>query len=323
MINEFQLKIQKEIDQFISDLPHSPESLYAPVKYTMEMGGKRLRPLLVLMANDLFDGDPENALSPAAGIEVFHNFTLLHDDIMDNAPLRRNKKTVHEQWGKNIAILSGDAMFAQACKLMSKTNSINIKKILEVFHDTAIKVCEGQQEDMTFETSHNVTIEAYLNMISNKTAALLAGSLMIGSLCADISVDEANHLWTFGKNAGICFQLQDDLLDVYGNQEIFGKKQGGDIIANKKTFLLLKTLELSNPQQKEYLRKIFEKEKNNDVKLHKVIEVYDNLDIPAKTRNEISFYYDQALIELGKVNANEQKKELLKNFMSDLLVREA
>ena len=230
-----------------------PHKLYDPIAYTMSHGGKRLRPLLTLLACDLFSGDVEKALYPALAIEVFHNFTLVHDDIMDKAPLRRGKETVYKKWDSNIAILSGDTMFALAYQYALNTDSNLVPKILSVFSQAAIEVCEGQQFDMDFETSPSVSIDEYLEMIRLKTAVLIAVSLQIGAIIGDASEEEIIEMYNFGNNLGMAFQLKDDLLDVYGEQEKFGKKTGGDIVANKKTYLFLKALELCDSDNRQIL----------------------------------------------------------------------
>ena len=219
-----------------------PARLYEPIRYMLSLGGKRLRPVLLLMTNELFNGRIEEVINPALGIEVFHNFTLLHDDIMDKAPLRRSMETVHSKWNSDIAILSGDTMFVQSCMLMMKTNMDCMEDIMQVFFKTAIEVCEGQQSDMDFESMNDVSIDDYLHMISQKTAALIACSAFIGARCAGAEKKDADLMYDFGKNLGLAFQLHDDILDVYGEKDKFGKQVGGDIISNKKTFLLLSAL---------------------------------------------------------------------------------
>ena len=231
--------------------PVSPKGLYDPIRYMLSLGGKRMRPVLTLMACDAFNGDVERAISPALGLEVFHNFTLLHDDIMDNAPLRRSKPTVHEKWNSNIAILAGDAMFVQSCQLVMDTPSSVVKEVMEVFTKTALEVCEGQQYDMDFESMNEVSIEEYIDMIRLKTAVLLGASLKIGALIGNADSEAASHLYDFGVNLGIAFQLQDDILDVYGDASFFGKQVGGDILANKKTYLLITALNKANGEIKE------------------------------------------------------------------------
>ena len=218
----------------------NPKELYEPIAYIMSLGGKRLRPVLVFMACDFFDGDISQALHPAIAIELFHNFTLVHDDLMDNAPLRRNQPTVHEKWNSSIAILSGDVMMVRAYQELCQAKVNYLPELLKVFSETAVKVCEGQQYDMNYESMQKVSIAQYLKMIELKTAVLLGGALKIGSIVGGAKEEEAQLLFDFGKNIGIAFQLQDDILDVYADAAKFGKQKGGDIIANKKTYLLLK-----------------------------------------------------------------------------------
>ena len=238
-LEQLQLLIEQELREI--NYPNSPQQLYQPIEYVLGLGGKRMRPILVLMAHQLFNDDLTKAISPALAIEVFHNFTLLHDDIMDNAHLRRGKKTVHEKWNSNVAILSGDVMMIQTYQLMLNVDSDILKDVLEVFSKAATEVCEGQQWDMDFETQSDVNISDYLKMIEYKTAVLLAVALQIGGITAGASLKEQNHLYEFGRNMGIAFQLKDDLLDAFGNPENFGKQVGGDIMKNKKTYLLDRT----------------------------------------------------------------------------------
>ena len=229
--------IERELGKI--EYPNSPSKLYQPIEYVMGLGGKRMRPILLLMAYQLFDENIEKAIPPALGIEIFHNFTLLHDDIMDNAPIRRGQQTVHEKWDNNVAILSGDTMLVQVYQLLSDVDKSIVKEVLSVFNKAATQVCEGQQWDMDFETQENVQLADYMKMIENKTAVLLAASLQIGGITAGASKESQNNLYHFGLNMGIAFQLKDDLLDAFGNPDEFGKQIGGDIKANKKTFLLL------------------------------------------------------------------------------------
>ena len=245
--------IEKEINNL--PYPNTPALLYDPIQYIMGMKGKRIRPLLVLIAYQLFDNKVEKALSSAIAIEMFHNFTLLHDDIMDNAPIRRGNLTVHEKWDNNAAILSGDVMMIKAYQLITKNNSNNLHDILDLFSKTAIEVCEGQQLDMNFETQKNVTLGEYMKMIEYKTAVLLAASLKIGAITAGASKEDQDHLYKFGINIGLAFQLRDDLLDIFGSSEDFGKQIGGDILANKKTFLYLKSIQLADSSTKRVLQK--------------------------------------------------------------------
>ena len=241
----FQNTIEKEITSFCKNLSASPKELYEPIAYMLAMGGKRIRPNLLLISCKLFNGNLKDALPAAIAIELFHGFTLIHDDITDNAPLRRNKPSVHAKWNSNIALLSGDAMLIKAYEYIAKVPGAHLPIVLSIFNDTALKVCEGQQFDMNYETQKKVSIDDYLHMISLKTAALLATSLEMGAILGGASAKDAVRMKVFGGNIGMLFQLQDDILDVFGEQEKVGKQTGGDIINNKKTFLLLKALELA------------------------------------------------------------------------------
>ena len=284
--------------------PKTPQKLYQPIDYVMGLGGKRMRPILLLMAHQLFDENIEKAISPALGIEVFHNFTLLHDDIMDNAPIRRGKKTVHEKWNKNVAILSGDIMLVQAYQLLSNVDKGIVKELITVFSKAATEVCEGQQWDMDFEIQKEVTLQEYLKMIEYKTAVLLAASLQIGGIIANTSKENQNNLYHFGLNMGIAFQLKDDLLDAFGNPDEFGKQIGGDIIANKKTFLYLKALQLANDKQKESLVNYFKTQEQTEQKVMGVKTIFTDLDIPKHTKDMMKAYYTKAMKHLEAIDSD-------------------
>ncbi|MEO8086583.1 MAG: polyprenyl synthetase family protein, partial [Bacteroidota bacterium] len=271
----------------------------------------------------LFDGKYEDALPAALGIEVFHNFTLLHDDIMDKAPLRRSKATVHTKWNNDIAILSGDAMFVKSCQMMMQVNKKNSQEVMNHFLESALLVCEGQQWDMTFQSANDVSINQYLQMIELKTAALLACSLKTGSLIANTSTENSNYIYEFGKNLGIAFQLHDDLLDVYGDEEKFGKQSGGDIIANKKTFLLLKAIERSSPsQQMELNHWLSLKQFDGKEKVAAVKNIFQSLDVKEKAEAEMENYYVKATQALHLINADDDKKERLLIFAEALMMRQ-
>jgi geranylgeranyl diphosphate synthase type II len=300
-IQELGLIIEKEIQQI--HYPVTPNLLYDPIEYIMELQGKRMRPMLVLMAHQLFDENVEKALSPAIAIELFHNFTLLHDDIMDNAPLRRGNPTVHEKWNSNVAILSGDVMMIQAYQLLAKVDSNNIKEVLTVFSKTAIEVCEGQQWDMDFETQSDVSLSDYMKMIENKTAVLLAASLQIGGITAGANTEQQNHLYEFGRNLGIAFQLKDDFLDAFGNPATFGKKEGGDILANKKTFLYLKALQLADDVIKNKLQDYYNSE-DSDGKVSEVKDIFKNLNIQKHTIDMMKAYYTKAMKHLDAIDSD-------------------
>ena len=301
--------IEKEINNL--PYPNTPALLYDPIQYIMGMKGKRIRPLLVLIAYQLFDNKVEKALSSAIAIEMFHNFTLLHDDIMDNAPIRRGNLTVHEKWDNNAAILSGDVMMIKAYQLITKNNSNNLHDILDLFSKTAIEVCEGQQLDMNFETQKNVTLGEYMKMIEYKTAVLLAASLKIGAITAGASKKDQDHLYKFGINIGLAFQLRDDLLDIFGSSEDFGKQIGGDILANKKTFLYLKSIQLADSSTKRVLQKYYEENNQSELKLKKVKEIFRSLNTPGHTIEMMKAYYTKAMKYLDAVNADNKKLLIL------------
>ncbi|MBT4344859.1 polyprenyl synthetase family protein [Flavobacteriales bacterium] len=297
-----------------------PENLYSPIEYTMELGGKRIRPILLLISYQLFNDNFERAFSPAKAIELFHNFTLLHDDIMDKAPLRRGKITVHKKWNNNIAILSGDVMMIHAYQLLAQVESKYLKSILNIFNKAAIEVCEGQQWDMDFESKDDVPLIDYMQMIEFKTAVLLAASLKIGAVLADAKKKDQNHLYEFGLNMGIAFQLKDDLLDVFGTSKLFGKKIGGDIIANKKTFLYLKALQISDFSTKLKLKKLYTSENENDTKVEKVKKIFVDLNIKKHTLDLMKSYYIKAMKHLDAIDSD--KKSPLIDFADKLMHRD-
>ncbi len=286
-----------------------PHNLYEPIAYTLDMGGKRLRPVMVLLACQAFGGEIEDAIPAALAIEIFHNFTLLHDDIMDHAEVRRNKPAVHIRYNENVAILSGDAMSIMAYQYLTKTESQNLQQVVQLFSKTAMEVCEGQQYDMDFEDTFEVSIEDYLKMIRLKTAVLIACSLKTGAIIAGASAVDAEHIYQFGINLGIAFQLQDDLLDVFADEEKFGKKIGGDIVANKKTFLLLKALEVANTSQKSQLMEwINEKEFDPAEKIESVKQIYLDLNLQDINQEMMDDFYQVALNELNTARLDPAQK---------------
>jgi geranylgeranyl diphosphate synthase, type II len=320
-ISQLQDLINKEIAE--KQYSDNPVELYEPIRYIMALGGKRMRPVLLLMACDLFDGSIMKALQPALGIEVFHNFTLMHDDIMDKAPLRRGHATVHEKWNECIAILSGDVMLVEAYQLMMQVDDTILRKVLDIFSKTATGVCEGQQIDMNFETLQDVSINQYIEMIRLKTAVLLAGSLKIGSLIGNASDEHAEALYHFGENLGLAFQLQDDILDVYGDPDKFGKQVGGDIIANKKTYLLIKALELAEDLDQEELNYwLSEDNADSQTKVEAVTEIYNRLGVRQLAEHQMNSFAEKALSALEKIPSNAEKKKALRAFAEHLLVRE-
>ncbi len=316
--------LQIRIDEAFSAIrfPSSPADLYDPITYTLGLGGKRLRPLLVLASCQMFGGELDDAINPAIGIELFHNFTLLHDDIMDEAPLRRGKESVYKKWNSNVAILAGDTMFALANKYMLRTRPQAISQVVELFNQTAIEVCEGQQYDMDYEKQMNVSIPDYIEMIKLKTAVLLAASLKTGAIIAGAGAVDCNHIYDFGINIGLAFQIKDDLLDVYGDQEKFGKLCGGDIIAGKKTYLYLKALE-SSGDNSEYFKSLYASDAlDSGEKVTKVKEFFNQLEIEQHTRKLIEDYYQKALHELSRISLSEEAMESLSEYASWLMERE-
>lgn len=282
-----------------------------------------MRPALLLMACDLFGGDVDAAISPALAIEVFHNFTLMHDDIMDNAPLRRGRVTVHERWNNNVGILSGDVMLVKGYELMMHVPDRLLRPILDIFNTTAVGVCEGQQLDMEFEERGDVQIDEYLHMIRLKTAVVLGGALKIGALIGGAEVKDAELLSSFGEHLGLAFQLQDDILDVYGDPEKFGKQVGGDIISNKKTYLLIKALELAKEKQTADLDKwLAAKEFDHTEKVDAVTAIYNSLDVRRYAEEAMQYYTDKAFEALDAISLPEEHKQYLHDFADGLLVRE-
>jgi geranylgeranyl diphosphate synthase type II len=317
-------ELQEKIANSLKQLPvyAEPAGLYLPISYTLEQGGKRLRPLLALISTQIFGGNPDKALPAATAIEIFHNFTLLHDDIIDQAPMRRGRDTVHKKWNINTAILSGDTMFAIAFGQLAKSDPDKLPGLMEVFSKTAIEVCEGQQYDIDFEVSDNVSIDGYINMIRLKTAVLLAASLKIGALIAGADEDECEKIYLFGENLGIAFQLQDDLLDAFGNEGLFGKKTGGDIVANKKTFLYLKALENADSEDRERLRALYgTRNQHDEEKVEEVLGIFARCSINSLTEDVIMEYYNKALHYLAGSRLSEESKAPLLKLAADTLKR--
>lgn len=320
-INQLQEIINREVDHL--EFPTYPADLYEPIKYILALGGKRIRPALLMMSCDMFGGDVQQAVPPALAIEVFHNFTLMHDDIMDNAPLRRGKVTVHEKWNKNVAILSGDVMLVKGYELMMNVEDRLLRPIMNIFNETAVGVCEGQQIDMEFETRSDVSISEYINMIRLKTAVVLGGALKIGALIGGSTPEDALLLQTFGEQLGVAFQLQDDILDVYGDPEKFGKQVGGDILSNKKTFLQIKALELADEQQAVELGKWFAGiQFDPKEKIEAVTAIYDQLNIRHYAWETMHTYAAKAFGALDAIGLPPTPKQYLRDFADGLMVRE-
>lgn len=314
-------KINAAIDQ--THFGNEPAELYDPIRYMMALGGKRLRPLLTLLGYSLWHDSADAALKPAIGVEVFHNFTLMHDDIMDRAPLRRGKPTVHEKWNGSVAILSGDVMLIQAYDLLMEAPPQVLKPLLQKFNRCAAEVCEGQQLDMNFEDRSKVSQEEYLHMIKLKTAVLLGFSLELGALMAGASPEACEQLYNFGVNVGIGFQLQDDLLDVYADKDKFGKQVGGDILSNKKTFLLINALEKSKGETAKELQGWLDKEFfHPKEKVAAITDIYNKLGIRQLTEKKMNEYFRQGFAALDKLDVPEEKKSLLHSFTQQLIIRD-
>lgn len=299
-----------------------PKELYDPELYILSLGGKRLRPLLTLIGCDLFNKEVQSALDAALCVELFHNFSLIHDDILDQAPLRRNSPTVHEKWNTNIAILSGDLMLVKAYSVLGNYKTKQLKQLFTLFNQTATEVCEGQQLDMNFESSDSVTVKEYIEMIRKKTAVLLGCSLQMGAICAGAGKTSQKKIYEFGVHLGLAFQLNDDLLDVYAEKNSFGKQPGGDIVANKRTFLLIKALEKAKGTKRKELNKwISTNDQSPETKVSAVKEIYDSLGIKELCIEEAKKHTLKAISCLEKVKADQTKKEVLKKYALQLLER--
>jgi len=300
-----------------------PKNLYEPIQYILNLGGKRLRPVLTLMTADCFEGNVDNALDAALAVEVFHNFSLIHDDIMDAAPLRRGHQTVHEKWDLNTGILSGDAMLIMAYQLFENYPPDVFQKLAILFSKTALEVCEGQQYDIDFETRDTVSISEYLKMIEYKTAVLVGAAMKMGAIIANASVEDQDRSYEFGKNLGIAFQLQDDYLDAFGDPDTFGKQVGGDIIENKKTFLYLKALEFSSESDQQKLKHLFSTEDTvSKNKVEIVKQIFNASGSSEATKKAIIYYTKTAFEVLKTMNISEKKKQTLSNFGTQLMTRD-
>lgn len=321
-IQLFKERIETLIEEY--DFGGTPKELYDPIAYTMKQKGKRLRPLLCMLACDLFGGDVKKVEYPALAAEVFHNFTLIHDDIMDRAPLRRGVETVYKKWNQDIAILAGDTMFAMAYQLAMQTDYENIRKVLSTLSRVAIQVCEGQQLDLNFEHQENVSITDYLEMIRLKTAVLLGGSLEIGATVAGADDDTLRAIYDFGTSIGIAFQLQDDLLDVYGNTDVFGKITGGDIATNKKTYLYLKALEVADAATREQLLDLYSGDNPLyfENKIQEVTAIFNKLGIKESVESVMNDYYNKGIEKLNLIPVSEDKKEDLLKYVNILYLRD-
>ncbi|MBQ6208633.1 MAG: polyprenyl synthetase family protein [Prevotella sp.] len=314
-------EILHQVNAYIDHLPYDrkPESLYAPIKYVLSLGGKRIRPILMMLSYNLYKDDPECILGAACAIETYHNYTLLHDDLMDNAPIRRGHQTVHAKWDANTAILSGDSMLVTAYQQMLETHNF---QALELFTETALEIGEGQQYDMDFETRMDVTEEEYIEMIRLKTSVLLACAMKIGAILAGATDEDANNLYRFGEQIGLAFQLQDDYLDVYGDTEVFGKAIGGDITSNKKTYMLINAINRANDKQREELGYwLSATDFDAKEKIDAVTRLYDEIGIDRLAQQKIEYYFEQSRKYLDAVNVPEERKTELRKYAAEMMKR--
>lgn len=317
-------QIQQTFEEYLQNLDysHNPDNLYAPIRYVLSLGGKRIRPTLLVLAYNMYAEDVKSVYDVAVGMEVFHNFTLLHDDVMDNAEMRRGSLTVHKKWNENTAILSGDGMFVLAYQYLAKCNPIYLKQVLDLANDTFIGITDGQQFDMDFETRSDVSESEYIEMIRLKTSILLAACLKMGALLGGASEQDASLLYSFGEKLGLAFQLQDDLLDVYGDAKVFGKRIGGDIVCNKKTYMYINTCLLASEEEKGILAKWAQYEgEDMDAKIEAVKAVYDSVGIKGKAEAKIEELFNEAMSLLNKVSVSEDRKNVLREYALGLMNR--
>ncbi|MBA3985066.1 MAG: polyprenyl synthetase family protein [Flavobacteriales bacterium] len=315
---------REEFVTYLNDkvVTKEPLNLYEPILYILKLGGKRLRPVLTLMSCELFNSPYQKAMDAALAIELFHNFSLIHDDIMDNAPLRRGEATVHEKWDLNTGVLSGDAMLILAYQFFENYDSVTFQHLAKLFSKTAIQVCEGQQHDVDFENRENVTIDEYLHMINYKTAVLVGAAMEMGAIIAGASKNSQKNIYEFGRNLGIAFQLQDDYLDVFGDPKLFGKQVGGDIISNKKTFLFLTALKDASKEDAQELKHLYSiQPKNPEDKIDAIVRVFKNSGAEDKTIQEIKKYTDKAILLLEELELSENGKKQLAEFANQLIYR--
>ena len=317
-------EILNKVNLFISNLPYHrrPESLYEPIKYVLSMGGKRIRPTLMLLAYNMFRDDPERILMQAVALETYHNYTLLHDDLMDHADLRRGHETVHKRWNDNQAILSGDSMLVLAYERMAQCPADKLGEVLSLFTQTALEIGEGQQYDIDFETRNDVSEDEYIEMIRLKTSVLLACALKIGAVLAGASKTDADNLYKFGEQIGLAFQLQDDYLDVYGDPKIFGKAVGGDIVSNKKTYMLINAFNRANSSQRAELQRLINTESfDRDKKVAAVTALYNEMSIDKMAKNKMDFFYEQSQRYLDRVSVQEECKRELRAYAERMMKR--
>ncbi len=318
-------ELLSKVNDFIANLSYDrkPESIYAPIKYVLSIGGKRIRPVLMLLSYNLYKDNPESILMQACALETYHNYTLLHDDLMDNADVRRGMPTVHRKWDANTAILSGDSMLVLAYQRMAQCDPSKLKPVLDLFTETALEIGEGQQYDMDFERRTDVTEAEYIEMIRLKTSVLLACAMKTGAILADAPAADADRLYQFGEQIGLAFQLQDDLLDVYGDPAVFGKAIGGDIVSNKKTYMLINAYQLAGPSQRsELMRWITAVDFDRAEKVAAVTRIYDELGIRGLCEARINQYFDRASEYLAAVGVDDARKEQLRRFAQKMMHRE-
>ena len=319
-------ELLKMVNEALEQLPYDrkPASLYEPIRYVLSLGGKRIRPVLMLMAYNLWKDDPERIMMQALGLETYHNFTLLHDDVMDNADMRRGHETVHKKWNANQAILSGDTMLLQAFERIESCEADKLQEVFKVFLVTAYEIGEGQQFDVEFETRNDVTEEEYIEMIRLKTSVLLACAVKIGAILAGASKEDADSIYKFGEQIGLAFQLQDDLLDVYGDPKVFGKNIGGDITSNKKTYMLINAVNRANAQQREELmRWINAKTFDREEKVKAVTRLYDEIGIRQLCEQKMEACYEIGLEHLAKVSVSDERKAILKAYAASMMKRQS
>lgn len=318
-------EILSMVNEFLANLPYErkPKSLYEPIRYVLSMGGKRIRPTLMLLGYNLFKDNPEKILMNAVALETYHNYTLLHDDLMDNADLRRGHETVHKKWDANTAILSGDSMLVLAYERMAQCDEKHLAKVLKLFTTTALEIGEGQQFDMEFENRNDVKEEEYIEMIRLKTSVLLACALKMGAILADASDEDAENLYKFGEQIGLAFQLQDDYLDVYGDTKVFGKEIGGDITSNKKTYMLINAFNLANDTQRTELQKwVDAKDFDRAEKVAAVTRLYNEIGIDKLAQDKIAYYFEQSKKYLDAVSVPAERKEELAKYAQKMMKRQ-
>ena len=313
------------INQYLSKLSYDrkPASLYEPIKYVLDLGGKRIRPTLMLLSYNLYKDNPQEILSSACALETYHNYTLLHDDLMDEAPLRRGQQTVHMKWNANQAILSGDSMLVLAYERLAKCDTKHLEAVLNLFTEIALQIGEGQQYDMEFEMRNDVAVEEYIEMIRLKTSVLLACATKMGAILADATQEDAENLYKFGEQIGLAFQLQDDYLDVYGDAKVFGKKIGGDIVSNKKTYMLITAFNQANTGQRAELENwINKKDFNTEEKIVAITRLYNEIGIDKLAKEKMNFYYEQGKNFLDAVKLPDERKEALAEYAAKMMKRQ-